>query len=97
MGLDYYEILTVERGATEEDLKKAYRKLAMRWHPDKNPNDKDEAEAMFKQISEAYEVCPFPQPHKTLILSTLYAFCFNPKSCSSYSTNGVIVSLFLIL
>lgn len=56
MGLDYYEILTVERGATEEDLKKAYRKLAMRWHPDKNPNDKDEAEAMFKQISEAYEV-----------------------------------------
>ena len=56
MGLDYYEILTLERGATEDDLKKAYRKLAMRWHPDKNPNDKDEAEAMFKQISEAYEV-----------------------------------------
>lgn len=62
MGLDYYEILTVERGATEEDLKKAYRKLAMRWHPDKNPNDKDEAEAMFKQISEAYEV--LSDPHK---------------------------------
>ncbi|XP_057810528.1 uncharacterized protein LOC131024957 [Salvia miltiorrhiza] len=61
MGLDYYEILTVERGATEEDLKKAYRKLAMRWHPDKNPNDKDEAEAMFKQISEAYEVLSDPQ------------------------------------
>ncbi|KAH6774251.1 DNAJ heat shock family protein [Perilla frutescens var. hirtella] len=62
MGLDYYEILTVERGATEEDLKKAYRKLAMRWHPDKNPNNKDEAEAMFKQISEAYEV--LSDPHK---------------------------------
>lgn len=61
MGLDYYEILTVERGATEEDLKKAYRKLAMRWHPDKNPNDKDEAEAMFKQISEAYEVLSDPK------------------------------------
>lgn len=61
MGLDYYEILTVERGATEEDLKKAYRKLAMKWHPDKNPTNKDEAEAMFKQISEAYEVSLSPQ------------------------------------
>lgn len=56
MGLDYYKILGVDRGATDDDLKKAYRKLAMKWHPDKNPNNKKEAENKFKQISEAYEV-----------------------------------------
>lgn len=56
MGVDYYNVLNVDRNATEDDLKKAYRKLAMKWHPDKNPNDKKEAEAKFKQISEAYEV-----------------------------------------
>ena len=56
MGLDYYKVLLVERGASDDELKKAYRKLAMKWHPDKNPNNKKEAEAKFKQISEAYEV-----------------------------------------
>lgn len=55
--MDYYNILKVNKNATEDDLKKSYRKLAMKWHPDKNPNDKKEAEARFKQISEAYEVC----------------------------------------
>ena len=55
MGVDYYNILKVNRNATEDDLKKAYRRLAMKWHPDKNPNNKKEAEAKFKQISEAYE------------------------------------------
>lgn len=55
MGLDYYNILKVNRNATEDDLKKSYRRLAMKWHPDKNPNTKTEAEAKFKQISEAYE------------------------------------------
>lgn len=57
MGVDYYNVLNVVKTATEDDLKKAYRKLAMKWHPDKNPNNKKEAEAQFKQISEAYEVC----------------------------------------
>ncbi|KAI4380829.1 hypothetical protein MLD38_006974 [Melastoma candidum] len=61
MGVDYYEVLKVDRNATDDDLKRAYRKLAMKWHPDKNPNDKKEAEAMFKQISEAYEVLNDPQ------------------------------------
>lgn len=56
MGVDYYKILQVDKSAKDEDLKKAYRKLAMKWHPDKNPNNKKEAEAKFKQISEAYEV-----------------------------------------
>ncbi|KAJ4729745.1 DnaJ subfamily B member like [Melia azedarach] len=61
MGVDYYKILQVDRNAKDEDLKKAYRKLAMKWHPDKNPNNKKEAEAKFKQISEAYEVLSDPQ------------------------------------
>lgn len=56
MGVDYYKILQVDKSAKDDDLKKAYRKLAMKWHPDKNPNNKKEAEAKFKQISEAYEV-----------------------------------------
>ena len=56
MCVDYYNILQVDKNAKDEDLKKAYRKLAMKWHPDKNPNNKKEAEAKFKQISEAYEV-----------------------------------------
>uniref|UniRef100_A0A0D6R8S1 J domain-containing protein n=1 Tax=Araucaria cunninghamii TaxID=56994 RepID=A0A0D6R8S1_ARACU len=61
MGTDYYNTLNVNKNATEEDLKRAYRKLAMKWHPDKNPNNKKEAEAKFKQISEAYDVLSDPQ------------------------------------
>uniref|UniRef100_A0A0E0EIA2 J domain-containing protein n=1 Tax=Oryza meridionalis TaxID=40149 RepID=A0A0E0EIA2_9ORYZ len=61
MGMDYYNVLKVNRNATEEDLKKSYRRMAMKWHPDKNPGDKKEAEAKFKKISEAYEVLSDPQ------------------------------------
>ncbi|KAI3777561.1 hypothetical protein L1987_47361 [Smallanthus sonchifolius] len=62
MGIDYYNILKVNRNASVEDLKKAYRRLAMIWHPDKNLNrNKTEAEAKFKQISEAYDVLSDPQ------------------------------------
>ncbi|XP_048247072.1 dnaJ homolog subfamily B member 6-like isoform X4 [Haliotis rufescens] len=53
---DYYQVLGIPRSATESDIKKAYRKLALKWHPDKNPDKKDEAEKKFKEISEAYEV-----------------------------------------
>ena len=52
---DYYEVLGVEKGASAEEIKKAYRKLAMKYHPDRNPDNK-EAEEMFKEIGEAYEV-----------------------------------------
>src|SRR5215470_12047153 len=52
---DFYELLGVSKGAGPEDLKKAYRKLAMQWHPDRNPGDKA-AERKFKDINEAYDV-----------------------------------------
>lgn len=52
---DYYEILGVAKGASEEEIKKAYRKLAIKYHPDKNPDDKH-AEEKFKEAAEAYEV-----------------------------------------
>ncbi|XP_015214929.1 dnaJ homolog subfamily B member 2 isoform X1 [Lepisosteus oculatus] len=54
--VDYYNVLGVARDASQEDIKKAYRKLALRWHPDKNPDNKEQAEQKFKEIAEAYEV-----------------------------------------
>ena len=57
---DYYEVLSVERMASSEEIKKAYRKLAVKYHPDKNPGDKN-AEEQFKELSEAYEILSDPQ------------------------------------
>ncbi|KAK7153858.1 hypothetical protein R3I94_007271 [Phoxinus phoxinus] len=54
--VDYYDVLGVSRNSSPDDIKKAYRKQALRWHPDKNPDNKEEAEKKFKEIAEAYEV-----------------------------------------
>ena len=57
---DYYEVLGVTKGVSEAELKKAYRKLAMKYHPDRNKGDAD-AEKKFKEAAEAYEILRDPQ------------------------------------
>ena len=61
---DYYEILGVNKNATDDELKKAFRKLAKKYHPDANPDNKVEAEKKFKEVNEAYEVLSDPQKRK---------------------------------
>lgn len=62
--LDYYEILEVKKTASEEEIKKKYKIMAKKWHPDKNLDKKEEAEKMFKTISEAYTVLSDPEKRK---------------------------------
>ncbi len=63
MANDFYTVLGVDRSASSEDIKKAYRKLALKYHPDRNPNDK-EAEEKFKELSTAYEVLSDPEKRR---------------------------------
>ncbi|XVF09162.1 hypothetical protein REPUB_Repub07fG0067900 [Reevesia pubescens] len=96
MGVDYYNILKVNRHATDEDLKKAYKRLAMIWHPDKNPSYKrPEAEAKFKIISEAYDVLSDPQKRQIYDLygeETLKFGQFPPPPPSSSSSSSTYAS-----
>eukprot|EP00928_Gymnodinium_smaydae_P058398 TRINITY_DN41600_c0_g1_i1.p1 TRINITY_DN41600_c0_g1~~TRINITY_DN41600_c0_g1_i1.p1 ORF type:complete len:230 (-),score=76.28 TRINITY_DN41600_c0_g1_i1:12-665(-) len=57
---DYYSLLDIPRDAAVEEVRKAYKRAALRWHPDKNPDDRPSAEAMFKRIAEAYTVLSTP-------------------------------------
>ena len=66
MARDYYDILGLSKSASESEIKSSYRKLAMKYHPDRNPGDK-KAEDKFKEISESYEILKDPQK-KVLIM-----------------------------
>lgn len=63
---DYYEVLGVDKNATDEELKKAFRKMAKKYHPDANPDNKKEAEIKFKEINEAYETLSDPREKKNV-------------------------------
>ena len=62
--MDYYAILELTKTATLSDIKKSYRKLAMKWHPDKNLDNKQLAETKFKEIAEAYGVLSDPDKRR---------------------------------
>lgn len=65
MGKDYYAILGIDRSVDQTAIQKAYRKLALRWHPDKNPDNVQEAQAKFQEISEAYGILSDPDKRRT--------------------------------
>jgi molecular chaperone DnaJ len=77
---DYYKILGVDRNATPDEIKQAYRQKVKEWHPDRHIEDKDIAEEKFKEIQEAYEVLSDPEKRK------LYdRFGFVPDESTTYA------------
>lgn len=90
---DYYKILKVNRNATDEELKRAYKRLAMKWHPDKSHQQhqitKEEAEAKFKQVSEAYDV--LSDPKKRQIYDFYGHYPLNSMKVNEKSDVGVRV------
>ena len=97
--MDYYKVLNVERNADDNTIKKAYHRLAAKWHPDKNPNDKEIAEKKFKEIAEAYENLK-DRDKKTIFkrenyshnidLSNIMSKCNNICNITSVSTQTII-------
>src|SRR5580698_3686112 len=84
---DYYEILGVKKSASAEDIRKAFRKLARKYHPDVNPGDKS-AEEKFKALSEANEVLSDPKKRKIYDQVGYYSDNIDPAAAEAYARGG---------
>src|SRR6201997_3175718 len=84
---DYYGTLGVKKGASAEEIRKAFRKLARKYHPDVNPGDK-KAEEKFKEISEANEVLSDPKKRKIYDQLGFYSDNIDPAAAEAYARGG---------
>src|SRR5436305_6221458 len=84
---DYYGALGVKKSASSEDIRKAFRKLARKYHPDVNPNDK-KAEEKFKEISEANDVLSYPKKRKIYDQLGYYSDQIDPAAADAYARAG---------
>src|SRR5208337_4243057 len=84
---DYYAILGVKKTATADDVRKAFRKLARKYHPDVNPGDK-KSEEKFKELSEANEVLSDPKKRKVYDQLGFYSDNIDPKAAEAYANSG---------
>src|SRR6204780_3062928 len=84
---DYYEILGVKKSASAEEIRKAFRKLARKYHPDVNPGDK-KAEEKFKEISEANDVLSEPKKRKIYDQVGFYSDNIDPATAEAYARGG---------
>ena len=87
---DYYEVLGVDKSADDATLKKAYRKLAKKYHPDVNPGDK-EAEAKFKEATEAYTILSDPEKRKQYAMRLLKTVAEVPAAASEVLILTVLI------
>ena len=84
---DYYGALGIKKGATADEIRKAFRKLARKYHPDVNPNDK-KAEEKFKEISEANDVLSDPKKRKVYDQLGFYSDNIDPAAAEAYARDG---------
>src|SRR5881227_1983919 len=84
---DYYKILNISRGASADEIKKAFRKLARKYHPDVNPGDK-KAEEKFKELSEANDVLSDPKKRKIYEQVGFYSDNIDPATAEAYARAG---------